>query len=60
MDTFDKYREDIEKELVAIIALMKADPKIDKKNIFAVGFSNGGLWASFMAGKANGNAAASH
>ena len=60
MDTFDKYREDIEKELVAIIALMKADSKIDKKNIFAVGFSNGGFWASFLAGKANVNAAASH
>ena len=60
MDTFDKYREDIEKELVAIIALMKVDPKIDNKNIFAVGFSNGGFWASFLAGKANVNAAASH
>ena len=32
----------IEKELAAIIALMKTEPKIDSKNIFAIGFSNGG------------------
>jgi dienelactone hydrolase len=60
MDTFDKYREDIEKELTAIITLMKADPKIDSKNIFAVGFSNGGFWASFLAGKGIVTAGASH
>jgi len=60
MDTFDKYREDIEKELTAIITMMKADPKIDSKNIFAVGFSNGGFWASFLAGKGIVTAGASH
>jgi len=37
-ETWNEYREDIEKELSAIIALMKTDPKIDSKNIFAVGF----------------------
>jgi poly(3-hydroxybutyrate) depolymerase len=60
METFDKYREEIEKELAAIIALMKTDPKIDSKNIFAVGFSNGGFWASYLAGKGMVTAAASH
>ena len=60
MDAFDRYRENIEKELVAIIALMKAGPKIDNKNGFAVGFSNGSFLASFLARKANVNAAASH
>ena len=60
MDTFDKYRQDIEKELAAIITLMKADPKIDSKNIFAIGFSNGGFWASFLAGKGIVTAGASH
>ena len=60
MDTFDDYREDIEKELAAIIILMKADPKIDSKNIFAIGFSNGGFWTSYLAGKGIVTAAASH
>jgi dienelactone hydrolase len=60
MNTFVKYREDIEKELAEIITLMKADPKIDSKNIFAIGFSNGGFWASFLAGKGIVTAAASH
>jgi dienelactone hydrolase len=60
MDTFDKYREDIEKELAAIITLMKADPKIDSKNIFAIGFSNGGFWTSYLTGKDIVTAAASH
>jgi len=41
MDTFDKYREDIERKLAAIITLIKAGPKIDRKNIFAIDFSNG-------------------
>ena len=39
---------------------MKTDPKIDRKNIFAVGFSNGGFWASYLAGKGLVTAAASH
>ena len=60
MDTFDKYREDIEKELASIITLMKADPKIDGKNIFAIGFSNGGFWAGYLAGKGIVTAATSH
>ena len=60
MDTFDKYRGDIEKELTGIITLMKADPKIDKEKIFAIGFSNGGFWASYLAGKGLVTAAASH
>ena len=60
MDTFNNYRDNIGKELAAIITLMKTDPKIDSKNNFAVGFSNGGFWASFLAGKGIVTAAASH
>ena len=39
---------------------MKKDPKVDSKNIFAVGFSNGGFWATFMAGSKQVNASSSH
>ena len=60
MDTFSKYRKNIEKELDNIITLMKADPKIDSKNIFAIGFSNGGFWTSYLAGKGIVTAASSH
>ena len=60
MDTFSDYREHIENELTSIISLMKADPKIDSKNIFAVGFSNGGFWASYLAGKGIITAGSSH
>ena len=60
MDTFDKYRKDIEKDLAAIIELMKNDPKIDSNNIFAIGFSNGGFWAGYLAGKGLVTAGSSH
>jgi len=60
MDTFSVYREDIEKELGAIVETMKNDPRIDGKNIYAIGFSNGGFWTSFLAGKGIVTAAASH
>ncbi|MFL2782893.1 MAG: dienelactone hydrolase family protein [Rhodospirillales bacterium] len=60
MKTFSSYREDIEKELLAIVKLMKSDKKIDSKNIFAVGFSNGGFWARFLAGQSAVNAGSSH
>ena len=40
--------------------LAKIDPKINAKNIFAVGYSNGGYWASFLAAKKHVNASASH
>jgi len=35
-------------------------PRQMQKNIFAVGFSNGGYWASFLAARKHVNAAASH
>lgn len=60
METFSTYREEIEKELSEIVKIAKLDPKIDRKNIFAVGFSNGGFWASFLAGTGRINAGASH
>ncbi|MEE2956310.1 MAG: dienelactone hydrolase family protein [Pseudomonadota bacterium] len=60
MDTFSIYREPIEKELAEIVELMKKDPKVDKNNIFAVGYSNGGFWAGFLSGKALVNAGVSY
>jgi len=60
MDTFSIYRELIEKELTEIVELMKKDPKVDKNNIFAVGYSNGGFWAAFLSGKALVNAGVSY
>ena len=60
MKTFSRYRKDIEKELLDIVRIAKNDPKVDPRNVFAVGFSNGGFWASFLAGSGRINAGASH
>jgi dienelactone hydrolase len=58
--TWTTFRESIEKELSEIVELAKKDKKIDSKNIFAVGFSNGGYWATYLAGTKQVNAASSH
>jgi len=47
MDTFSVYLEGIEKELITIVSLMKKGSKIDSKNIYAIGFSNGGFGLVF-------------
>ena len=60
METFSTYRENIEEELSEIINLMKNDPKINNKNIFAVGFSNGGFWVGYLTGTSKVNAGVSH
>ena len=60
MKTFSTYRENIEKELSEIVQLARNDPKIDSKNLFAVGFSNGGFWVCYLTGKALVNAGVSH
>jgi dienelactone hydrolase len=54
--TWTKYRLAIEKELIELVELAKIDPKINAKNIFSVGYSNGGYWASFLAAKKHVNA----
>jgi len=59
-ETWTTYRTPIESELIEIVELIKKDPKVDPKNIFAVGFSNGGYWASFLAAKKYVNAGSSH
>ena len=59
-ETWTTYRKPIEKELLEIIEVIKEDPKADSKNIFAVGFSNGGYWASFLTARGHVNAGASH
>jgi dienelactone hydrolase len=58
--TWTTFREPIEKELSEIVEVAKKDKKIDSKNIFAVGFSNGGYWATYLAGTKQVNAASSH
>jgi dienelactone hydrolase len=58
--TWTTFRKPIEKELSEIITLMKKDPRINPKNIFAIGFSNGGYWATYLAGTKQVTAASSH
>ena len=53
---FTSHRERIENDLSEIIDLMKQDPKIDKNNIFAAGYSAGGFYVCFLTGKAMVNA----
>ena len=60
METFSTYRTAIERELDEIVELAKTDPKVQKENVFAVGFSNGGYWATYLAGQKRVRAAASH
>ena len=60
METFSTYRENIEKELTEIINIMKEDKKIQKKNIFSVGFSNGGFWVCYLTGTSEVTAGVSH
>ena len=60
METFSTYRENIEEELKEIVDLMKNDTKINKKNVFAVGFSNGGFWVGYLTGSSKVNAGVSH
>ena len=59
-ETWTKYRLAIEKELIEIVEVVKSDGKIDSKNVFSVGYSNGGYWASFLAARKHVNAGASH
>ena len=60
METFSTYRVNIEEELTEIVDIMKNDPKINKKNVFAVGFSNGGFWVGYLTGSSKVNAGVSH
>lgn len=60
METFSTYRSVIEGELDEIVEIAKSDPKVQKQNVFAVGFSNGGFWATYLAGKKSVRAAVSH
>lgn len=60
VQTWTTYRTAIEADLIDLIEVVKKDPKADPKNIFAVGFSNGGYWASFLAARKYVNAGASH
>ena len=58
--TFTQFRKNIEQELLEIVELVKKDPKVNPNNVFAVGFSNGGFWATFLSSTGKINAASSH
>jgi dienelactone hydrolase len=58
-ETWTTFRKPIEKELVEILSLMQKDPKVDPKNLFTVGYSNGGYWATFLAAQGHVNAGVS-
>ena len=59
-DTWTTYRKPIEQELTEIVQLVKKDPKINSKNVFAIGYSNGGYWATYLVGTKQVSAASSH
>lgn len=59
-DTWTIFRKRIEFELTEIVGEIKKNPITDNDNIFAVGFSNGGYWAAFLAANGHVNAAAAH
>jgi len=59
VDTWTKYKTNIEKELSEIVEIAKKDPKVNSKNAFAVGWSNGGYWATYLAATKQVNAGAS-
>lgn len=60
MKSFNSHRKRIQNDLLGILELMKKSPKIDERNLFAIGFSNGGFWVSFLAGTGQVNAGSSH
>ena len=60
MHTFNLYRKEIEQDLSTIVGLMRDDPRVEHKNIFAVGFSNGGFWVCYLAGTSQVNAGVAH
>ena len=60
MDTFDRFREDIEKDLSEVVRLMTNEPKVQKENIFATGFSNGGFWVGYLTGSSKVSAGVAH
>jgi len=60
LKTFTTFRENIEQELLEIVKLVKKDPKINPNNVFVVGFSNGGFWATYLSSTGAVNAASSH
>jgi len=60
LKTFTQFRKNIEQELLEIVELVKKDPKVNPNNVFAVGFSNGGFWATYLSSTGKINAASSH
>ena len=60
MDTFDRFREAIEKDLSEVVGLMSNDRKVQKENIFATGFSAGGFWVGYLTGSSKVSAGVAH
>ena len=60
MNSFDLFRVEIEKDLSEIVDLIKEDLKVDAKNVFATGFSNGGFWVCYLTGNSKVTAGVAH
>ena len=58
--TWTEYRDDIHKDFTTIISQVKSMSKIPSKNVFAVGFSNGGYWAAALAARGDIDAGVSY
>ncbi|SVD14423.1 uncharacterized protein METZ01_LOCUS367277, partial [marine metagenome] len=59
-ETWTDYRDDIHKDFTTIISQVKSMSKIPSKNVFAVGFSNGGYWAAALAARGDIDAGVSY
>ena len=51
MTGFNEHREEIQKDLEELNSQIKKDPKIQKHNLFAAGYSAGGFFVCFLANK---------
>ena len=51
MTGFKEHREEIQKDLEELISQIIKDPKIQKQNPFAAGYSAGGFFGCFLANK---------
>ena len=59
-ETWTDYRDDIHKDFTTIISQVKSMSKTPSKNVFAVGFSNGGYWAAALAARSDIDAGVSY
>jgi len=59
-ETWTEYRDEIHEDFTTIITQIKSMSKTPSKNVFAVGFSNGGYWAAALAARGDIDAGVSY